>query len=144
MFIKQGDGSRSTPPPRQSIPGAPVGFAPKSNAKNNKKKKDTPKVEEANGMLLLWRNCLDVTEKADADLLSIAGGASPADTSATGLSEKDKKVRNLEKKIRQIRELKERKAKGDTLEATQVSMIDMIEARVFLFFFFFLTSVYTL
>jgi translation initiation factor 2A len=81
------------------------------------------------------KNGLDVTEKADADLLSIAGNASPADTSATGLSEKDKKVRNLEKKIRQIRELKERQSKGDTLEATQVSRIDMNEAGFFFFFF---------
>jgi uncharacterized protein with WD repeat len=39
---------------------------------------------------------------------------------ATGLSEKDKKVRNLEKKLRQIRELKERQLKGETLEPTQV------------------------
>ncbi|KAI9287932.1 eukaryotic translation initiation factor eIF2A-domain-containing protein [Umbelopsis sp. AD052] len=95
----KGDGARSSTPPRPSIPGAPVGSSPKSGAKNNKKKKDTQKVEEVNG------------------------AASPADASAAGLSEKDKKVRNLEKKLRQIRDLKDRQSKGDTLEATQVAKI---------------------
>lgn len=99
----KGDGSKaSTPPPRPSIPGAPVG-APVKNAPKNKKKKDTKKSEVVNG-----------------------GSPSPADAqdtaaAAAGLTEKDKKVRNLEKKLRQIRELKERQVKGDTLEPTQVS-----------------------
>jgi uncharacterized protein with WD repeat len=54
---------------------------------------------------------------------SLGSGAPSVDeqsAAATGLSEKDKKVRNLEKKLRQIRELKERQIKGDTLEPTQV------------------------
>ncbi|KAH8551581.1 eukaryotic translation initiation factor eIF2A-domain-containing protein [Umbelopsis sp. PMI_123] len=99
--LYKGDGSKSsTPPPRQSIPGAPIGSSPKPSAKINKKKKDTQKSEETNGT------------------------ASPSDSQgATGLSEKDKKVRNLEKKLRQIRDLKDRQLKGDTLEATQVAKI---------------------
>jgi hypothetical protein len=61
-------------------------------------------------------------EETDFGLLFDTGTASPSDSQgATGLSEKDKKVRNLEKKLRQIRDLKDRQLKGDTLEATQVS-----------------------
>jgi hypothetical protein len=70
-------------------------------------------------------SCYRKKEKTDLnDLLLIAGAASPSDASAAGLSEKDKKVRNLEKKLRQIRDLKDRQSKGDTLEATQVSRLE--------------------
>lgn len=40
--------------------------------------------------------------------------------SVNQLSEKDKKIRNLTKKLRQIDELKERQKNGDKLEQTQV------------------------
>src|SRR4051794_10867918 len=40
--------------------------------------------------------------------------------SASHLSEMDKKIRNLTKKLRQIAELKERQKNGDKLELTQV------------------------
>ncbi|KAJ2964371.1 hypothetical protein NQZ79_g682 [Umbelopsis isabellina] len=101
--LSKGDSPRgSTPPQRSSVPGAPVGASPKIAAKsNNKKKKDTKKPEETNGS--------NATAEQAAN--------------ATGLSEKDKKVRNLEKKLRQIRELKERQLKGETLEPTQVAKI---------------------
>ncbi|CAJ0916731.1 4428_t:CDS:10 [Entrophospora sp. SA101] len=42
--------------------------------------------------------------------------------STSPLSETDKKVRNINKKLRQIAELKERKKRGDSLELTQVSV----------------------
>jgi len=47
---------------------------------------------------------------------------STADTTqSTGhLSEMDKKIRNLTKKLRQIEELKERQKNGDKLELTQI------------------------
>ncbi|KAK9760361.1 hypothetical protein K7432_015690 [Basidiobolus ranarum] len=38
----------------------------------------------------------------------------------TGVDEKEKKIRNLTKKLRQITDLKERQAKGETLESTQI------------------------
>ncbi|CAG8506526.1 8207_t:CDS:2 [Ambispora gerdemannii] len=56
---------------------------------------------------------------------SVSGGASTAKPLGTNttLSETEKKIRNLTKKLRQIAELKERQTNGEKLEQTQIQKI---------------------
>jgi translation initiation factor 2A len=70
--------------------------------------------------------------------------AKPAPVSNLTPEEKQKKIRNLEKKLRQINDLKEKASKGDALEPAQVkkkmrgTFVEHRKSnRLFFFFFFF-------
>ncbi|CAG8488070.1 6547_t:CDS:10 [Racocetra persica] len=68
---------------------------------------------------------IDTVDVTDSAKEPIASALSTNGTSQGGslLSETDKKIRNLTKKLRQIAELKERQQKGDKLELTQMQKI---------------------
>ncbi|GBB91606.1 hypothetical protein RclHR1_00190019 [Rhizophagus clarus] len=96
----------------------PVGS---KNKKKPKQKKEEEAAREAVG-----------TENKDLTSPVINNGVNNSvetikSDSASQLSEKDKKIRNLTKKLRQIDELKERQKKGDKLELTQIKKIETEE-----------------
>ncbi|RIB25504.1 eukaryotic translation initiation factor eIF2A-domain-containing protein [Gigaspora rosea] len=64
---------------------------------------------------------IDVTESVKEPIASIT--STNGISQGGSLSETDKKIRNLTKKLRQITELKERQQKGDKLELTQLQKI---------------------
>lgn len=51
------------------------------------------------------------------------GALLPATPSAGQMTETEKKIRNVTKKLKQIHELKEKQAAGETLELTQIQKI---------------------
>ncbi|KAF9428101.1 hypothetical protein BGZ94_003370 [Podila epigama] len=51
------------------------------------------------------------------------GALLPPSTSPAGMTETEKKIRNVTKKLKQIHELKEKQAAGETLELTQIQKI---------------------
>lgn len=53
------------------------------------------------------------------------GGLLPAATTSSSgqMTETEKKIRNVTKKLKQIHELKEKQAAGETLELTQIQKI---------------------
>ncbi|CAG8465035.1 9013_t:CDS:10 [Dentiscutata erythropus] len=65
---------------------------------------------------------IDVTETVKEPIASITS-TNGISQGGSLLSETDKKIRNLTKKLRQIAELKERQQKGDKLELTQLQKI---------------------
>lgn len=67
---------------------------------------------------------------------SVAPNGSAGNASATA-EDKQKKIRNLEKKLRQINELREKQSRGETLDAGQVSFKPSHVYHLFYSFIFF-------
>ncbi|EXX52633.1 hypothetical protein RirG_251340 [Rhizophagus irregularis DAOM 197198w] len=120
-------------PPHARARGAPSAVKVHENgakpvgSKNKKKPKQKKEEEVAKETAKV-----DETENKDPTSPIISNGINninnSVDTvksdSASQLSEKDKKIRNLTKKLRQIDELKERQKNGDKLEQTQIKKIE--------------------
>lgn len=69
-------------------------------------------------------------ERTDANIVNKGISANSTTQSGSALSDTDKKIRTLTKKLRQIADLKERQKNGDVLEQTQVSIFIYIYAYI--------------
>ncbi|CAG8662957.1 7770_t:CDS:2, partial [Racocetra fulgida] len=136
-----------SPPPKVSEDFGALAAKPSRNpsvyllpAVKNKKKREAAKKKKEEANLASEKNVVSSLHQSpaptqqviDNDIIDtdnvtdlakepIASALSTNGTSQGGssLSETDKKIRNLTKKLRQIAELKERQQKGDKLELTQ-------------------------
>lgn len=116
-----GSAANGSGPRGRTVPGATAAANETASASKtalkNKKKREARRDENTASPAVAG-----ATAPAVAGTLLPAGSASAPQPSA--ISDVDKKIRNLQKKLRAIEELKVRRANGDALEATQLTKID--------------------
>ncbi|KAI8058527.1 hypothetical protein BDF22DRAFT_666368 [Syncephalis plumigaleata] len=127
--LGKGDGTSTS----RTVPGAAPKETEASTSTKNKKKKDGKKKAETTKTVSDTNGGSSSSNKAangkkPQDTTSAAAAASTSTPVAVQpkrvLSEAEKKVKAIQRKLKQIAELKERKMRGESLELTQLKKIE--------------------